>query len=156
MKKKIVQTIAILCIIIGLFYLIKSYKAHFWFITMLFDERYAQRAQNPLGANIILISYQVILMLRPIVGLELLKLKTWGRNFTIIVLSADFVLRVISFINAHTYALRHPEMADKVAEMIANGAEVSKVSMIPSYFIAAISLVSVIILIKTNLNELNK
>ncbi len=48
MRKKIVQTIAIVCIGVGLFYLIKSYRAHFWFITMLFDDRYVPR-NIPIG-----------------------------------------------------------------------------------------------------------
>jgi len=154
MNKKLIQMIAIVCIGIGLFYLIKDYKSHFWFITMLFDDRYAPKVLNPLGTTILLYTVQVVLILRPIVGFGLLKLKIWGKNLTIIVLSVDFVLKAISFIHAHTY---HPEIADKVAEMIAKGAVVVKVtSMIPSYIIAFISLVSVIYLLKVDVKELQE
>jgi hypothetical protein len=153
-KLKIVQIIAFVCIAIGLFYLIKNFNANFFFLKTIFIERY-QAKQTQMGPIVLHIITTLILILRPIAGLGLLKLKTWGRNLTIAVLSADFIIRAISFYNVHTYALRHPEMAEKVAEMLANGATiVQKTSIIPSYFIAAISLISVIILLKINWKEM--
>ena len=156
-KLTIVQTIALLCIGIGLFYLIKFANSYFYYFRSLFDERFTPMVRYPLGTVLLLITEHVIVILRPIAGFGLVRLKTWGRNLTIGVLTADFIMRAISFYNFHTFALRHPEMADKVAEMLTQGSEVVEFhSIIPSYIIAAISLASVIVLMKIDWKEIQK
>ena len=64
------------------------------------------------------------------------------------VLSADFIIRAITFINFHTFSLRHPEIHNEMKELLASGWNIEQTySMIPSSIIALISLVSVIFLI---------
>ena len=152
-KKKVIQTIAIICIAIGLYYLIKNYRSTFWFLK-IFQKKFAFIWEHP-GSALLTISSSIILLLRPIAGFGLLRLKTWGRNLIIVVLSADFIVRAISFYNLHTFALRHPEINTEMQGMIAESADKSQmISIIPSYIIAAVSLISVIILLKINWKEM--
>lgn len=155
-KLLIVRTIAVVCIGIGLYYLIKDYRAHFTFFKYFYDERYVFIWEHK-GSALLVIFSSVILLLRPIAGFGLLRLKTWGRNLTIVVLSADVIVRAISFYNLHTFALRHPEWHKEMTMKIAEGAVIGEmISIVPSYFVATVSLVSVIILLMINWKEVRE
>jgi hypothetical protein len=103
----------------------------------------------------------IIMILRIISGYGLYRLRTWGRNLVIGVLSLEFVIRVADFINAWTYSYR-PTEARKLLEQIESARalgqdiDIQYVSMIPSYIIAVICLISVIILFKIDFEQIEK
>lgn len=149
-----VRLIAILCGVIGIFYLIINSKQHLYIFTGMFSDKY-QGVDPQIWFVIISICTLLILILRPITGFGLFKFKSWSRKLTIGVLSADFIIRAITFINFHTFSLRHPEIHNEMNELLASGVKpMQTYSMIPSYIIALISLISVVFLLKINLEEM--
>ena len=141
------RLIAILCGVIGIFYLIRNFRQHLYIFTGMFSDKY-QGIDPQIWFVIFSICTLLILILRPIAGFGLFTLKSWSRKLTIGVLSADFIIRAITFINFHTFSLRHPEIYNEMNELLASGVKPTHIySMIPSYIIALISLISVIFLI---------
>jgi hypothetical protein len=49
-------------------------------------------------------------LLRPVAAYGLFKIRRWGKNLTVGILSADFIIRAIGFIHISTYSWRHPEI----------------------------------------------
>ena len=79
----------------------------------------------------------------------LFKLKFWARNFSIVILSADFLFRLAYIIHFWAYYFCHPKPVitphvPKEGEFYISG--VIHISMWPTYIIAFISLISIIIL----------
>ena len=153
-NQRTVRLIAILCGVIGIYNLIRNFRQHLYIFTGMFSDKW-QGVDPQSWYIIIMISTLLVVILRPIAGFGLFKLKNWGKKLTIVVLSADFVIRAISFINLSTFAMRHPEIHIEMNELLASGWKIEQTySMIPSYIIALISLISVIVLLKINLEEL--
>jgi len=143
-----VRLIAILCGLIGLFYLILNFKQHLYMFTNIFSNKYPGVSLQILYVLISICSF-LILILRPIASYGLFTLRIWGRNLTIGILSVDFVIRLLVILNVTTYSLRYPEISQKLAEMQASGdlVIVQTSSILPTYNIALLSLFSVIFLI---------
>ena len=107
----------------------------------------------------------IIILLRPIADYGLFNLKKWGRNLAVCVLATDLLIRGVGFIHTWTYTIRNPEHKKIVEEMLKSATEaqargenvhIETVSMIPSYIIAIVSLISVILLLKINLNQIKE
>ena len=113
------RLIAILCGVIGIFYLIKNYRQHLYIFSGMFSDKY-QGVDPQIWFVIISICTLLILILRPIAGFGLFKLKNWGIKLTILVLSADFIIRALTFINFHTFSLRHPELHNEMNELLSS------------------------------------
>jgi len=143
-----VRIIAILCGLIGLFYLILNFGQHLFMFTNMFTNKHPGVSLQIWYVLISICSF-LILILRPIASYGLLTLRKWGRNLTIGILSVDFIIRLLVILNVTTYSLRYPEISQKLAEMQANGdlVIVQTSSILPTYNIALLSLFSVIFLI---------
>jgi hypothetical protein len=61
----------------------------------------------------------IVLLLRPIAGLGLFKLKNWGKRLTIGLLSADFLIRISGLLHTWTYSFRNPEY-ERISQQILN------------------------------------
>jgi hypothetical protein len=119
----------------------------------------------PLWATVLTFLAYAVYIMRPVSAYGLVKFKTWGKNLAIVALSLDLVIRLIGFVNLWTYHDRHPEASILFEEMkrsLANPQQsdttvvVEKISLIPSYTVAVISLISVIILLKIDYRSLVK
>lgn len=161
MKNLLIKIIAIVCAIIGIFYLVRNFSGHIWYLSEVIKGHYPGYNQE-LWMVIITIGAFIILLLRPVAGYGLFNLKRWGKNLAIGVLAMDFIIRAIGFIHISTYSLRHPEFTKvaenalkSIAEAQARGVNVhvAIISMIPSYAIAIVSLISVILLLRIKLKE---
>ena len=164
MRKHSIKIIAVACAFIGIFYLIRNWRGHIWYFSELF------KGHNPFVEDEIwmigiTIAATIILILRPIAGYGLFNLKKWGRNLAVFVLAADFLIRGIGFIYTWTYFIRNPEQKKIAEEILKSTAEaqargepvhIETVSMIPSYIIAIVSLISFILLLKINMKQLNQ
>lgn len=155
MRNYILKSIAVISGVIGLYLLFKDFFGYYYSILAILS------GKMPFGTTCLFLIFSVIIALRLVSSYGLYKLTNWGRNFSIGVLSFDFLWRLTGFINMWTYYIRYPEkraIAEKLLEQLkqteANGAIVGKVSMIPSYVIAFISLVSVILLLKFKIEHL--
>lgn len=164
MRKLLIKIIAVVCAFIGIYYLIRNWRGHIWYISELFKGHYPF-VDHEIWMVVITIGATIILLLRPIAGYGLFNLKKWGRNLSVCVLSTDFLIRGIGFIHTWTYSIRNPEYKKIAEEMLKSAADtqvrgepihIETVSMIPSYFIAIVSLISVIMLLKINLKQLNE
>jgi len=145
-----IRFIAILCGLIGLFYLILNFRQHLFMFTNMFFNKYPGVSLQ-IWYVLISICTFLILILRPIASYGLLTFKKWGRNLTIGILSVDFIIRLLVILNVTTYSLRYPEISQKLAEMQASGdlVIVQTSSILPTYNIALLSLFSVIFLLAT-------
>lgn len=98
-----------------------------------------------------LILFNLILLGKLLAIYGLLRFKLWGRNIAICVLTSDFLLRLAGAVNMWTFQLRHPEPPSIPAS--SESVYVGTVSVIPSYVIGLLSLISVIILTRKNIRE---
>ena len=151
----ILKSIAVISGVIGLYLLFKDFSGYYYSVLAILY------GKMPFGTTCLFLIFSVIIVLRLVSSYGLYKLTNWGRNLSIGVLSFDFLWRLTGFINMWTYYIRYPEkraIAEKMLEQLkqaeANGAIVGKISMIPSYIIAFISLVSVILLLKVKIEHL--
>jgi len=94
------------------------------------------------------ITFDLVLIFKLIASYGMFKLKSWGRVLALYAFSADFLFRLAGFINVLTYPRRHPEMIQRFNEMksVPGWRVVATRSLIPSYIIGLLSLISVIIL----------
>jgi hypothetical protein len=164
MNKTIVKSIAIICGLIGIYHLIAGFGGYVWFVSGMLKSNYPCSDQGLL-IKLSTIVVLIVLLLRPIAGLGLFKSKNWGKRLTIGVLSADFLIRVSGALHTWTYSFRNPEsernsrqILNSVSEAQAVGQQVhfQTVSMIPSYIIAVVSLISVIVLLSIDSSEFAK
>jgi len=95
------------------------------------------------------IFFTLILIFKLIASYGMFRFQSWGRTLAIYVLSVDFIIKLVGFINVQTYHWRHPEMIQRYNEWIASHREVLTftISFIPGYIIGLLSLISVIVLL---------
>jgi hypothetical protein len=100
----------------------------------------------------------LILIMRIIAFFGLIKLKTWGKYLAVVTLGTDFVIRLVGLIHTLTYYSRHPEsrrILEDLKSAISSGqiqhAELA--NKIPSFFIAVICLISIIILVPIDFED---
>ena len=92
------------------------------------------------------ISVELLLVLKIVSAYGLFRIRSWARNFSIIVLLADFLTRLYGIINFWSYYFQHPEPHPIPQEGEGVGVIIEYISMWPTYIIAFISLILVIIL----------
>ncbi len=98
------------------------------------------------------IFFDLILISKLVASYGMVRFQSWGRTLAIYVLSTDFIFRLAGFINVQTYPWRHPGMIQRYNEWVESVAsrgniQTITISLIPSYIIGLLSLISVIILI---------
>ena len=156
MKKSAFKLIALLTAIPGIYYLLHDHRAYYWVFEELFSG-HIPSAKMPVWATIASVLIVLINLLRPIAGYGLFKLRTWGHRLATGVLSIDFLERMAGFIYTWTYYHRHPEALQAFEDLQKtfagaqqSGADVhvGMTSMIPSYVIALIGLMSLIFLMQ--------
>ncbi len=143
-----------------LYNLIRDYRAALYFFESLINRKIPDEIM-PLWIVILTIIIYAVLILRPISAYGLFRLKLWGKHLTIGTLIIDIMVRLIGFIHIWTYYDRNPEakrMYEEMEKQIASGQieNVQYVSMIPSYVMAVIGIISIVALFKINLRELQK
>ena len=164
MRKLLVKTIAAVCALIGIYYLFLNWRGHVWYLSELYKGQYPF-VDHDIWMVVITIGATIILLLRPIAGYALFRLKKWGKNLAVCVLATDFLIRGIGFIHTWTYSIRNPQQKKIAEEMLKSAKEaqargenvhIEAVSMIPSYIIGIVSLISVVLLLKINLKKLSE
>ncbi len=141
-KRNIIRVIAVLTAISALYVLFPDHWKY-WFRLL----QSLQSGQSPLeGVPVwyipMSILFDLILIGKLVAAIGLFRLRKWGRQIAIVVLSADFIIRLSGAINAWTWHLRHPESPP----VFDGEVTVLTVSMIPSYIIAIVSLICVVVL----------
>ena len=102
---------------------------------------------------ILVILVQSTLIAKLIVAYGLFRVRSWGRPVALIVLTADFVLRAnVAIMEFPSAALVPPTPSSQISE----GCVTMAIVLWPSYFIAIISIVSVLILLQKPIKELFK
>ena len=96
----------------------------------------------------------LILIFKLISSYRLFRFRKWGRTVALYVLFSDFLLRLGGVINTWTYHFRHPELYSKLQSNPPLPEYTLTYSMIPSYVIALLSLISVIILLSKPVKEI--
>jgi hypothetical protein len=139
----------------ALYVLLPTHWKHWWRMLQLWIQGGSPPFKNfpfwVLPAGII---FDLVLIFKLIASYGMFKLQSWGRTLAIYVLSADFLLRLAGFINVVTYPSRHPEMIQRYNEMKSMpGHGTITASLIPSYIIGLLSLISVIILVTRPVKE---
>ncbi len=150
-----IWVIASVTAVTALYILLPSHWKYWWYILQSWIQNGNPFKNLPfwlLPAGII---FELILIFKLVASYGMFKLQSWGRPFAIYVLSADFLLRLAGFINVLTYPSRHPEMIQRYNEMKSMSGHVTIItgSLIPSYIIGLLSLISVIILITRPVKE---
>jgi hypothetical protein len=97
--------------------------------------------------------FDITLIFKFISSYGLFRFRKWGRTVTVCALFSDFLLRLGGVINAWTYDLRHPELYAKLQSNPPLPEYAITYSMIPSYVIALLSLISAIILLSKPVEE---
>ena len=148
MKKYIPKSIAITCTVIGLYILFTEIGGLSRSVLDFIP------GNTSLGMSIVSIVFLVLLALRFISSYGLYRLTSWGKYLAIGTLGFDFLFRFAGFLNIWTYYFRYPEKKAQHEEIFKNfqqaeenGEIVMTISMIPSYVIALISFVSVVLLL---------
>jgi hypothetical protein len=148
-----VQLIAVVCGAIGLFYLFSDIMKHIATFSATLSLDYLKNI-DLIFYVLLYLSTLTILILRPIAGLLLYRQRIFGKKLTIYILSADFAIRAVTIINTLTYRLRYPDINNQAAELMATrSVQVHTVSMMPSYLVASISLISVLFLLNLKTYE---
>jgi hypothetical protein len=156
MKNYVIKIIAIVCGIIGVYYLFRNFRANVWYLSEIMKGQYPIAAKDVWMVGITFFAF-IILLLRPVAAYGLFYLRRWGKTLAVAIFTGDFIIRAIGFINISTYSLRHPESRQLAATIMKSIADAQArgekthyeiISMVPSYIIGLISLISVIILLK--------
>jgi len=140
----------------ALYVLLPTHWKHWWHMLQLWVREEGAVNNFPfwvLTAGIIL---DLLLILKLVAAYGLFRLQAWGRALALYVLSAEFLFRLAGFINVLTYDWRYPEMIrrhNEMKSMTLLGEGTITVSLIPSYIIGLLSLISVIILMIRPIKE---
>jgi len=138
----------------ALYILLPSHWKHWWHMLQLWIQEGNPFKSFPFWVLPAGIIFDLVLIFKLIASYGMFKLQSWGRTLAIYVLSVDFLLRLAGFINVLTYPSRHPEMIQRYNEMKSMPGHVTITgSLIPSYIIGLLSLISVIILITRPVKE---
>jgi hypothetical protein len=146
--KLLIWVIASVTAVTALYILLSSHWKYWWYMLQSWIQDGNPFKNFPFWVLPAGIIFELILIFKLIASYGMFKLQSWGRTLAIYVLSADFLLRLAGFINVLTYPSRHPEMIQRYNEMKSMPGHVTITgSLIPSYIIGLLSLISVIILI---------
>jgi hypothetical protein len=154
--KLLIWVIALVNAGTALYVLLPTHWKHWWHMFQLWIREEGAFNNFPfwvLAAGIIL---DLILILKLIAAYGLFRFQAWGRALAIYVLTADFLFRLAGFINVLTYDWHHPEMIQRYNEMKSMtlpGEGTIEGSLIASYIIGLLSLISVIILVVRPVKE---
>ena len=153
--KSLISVIASITAVTALYIMLPSHWKHWWHMLQFWIQGDSPFRGFPFWVLPAGIIFDLILIFKLIASCGMFKLQSWGRALAIYVLSADFLLRLAGFINVVTYPSRHPEMIQRYNEMKSMPGHVSVEtgSLIPSYIIGLLSLVSVIVLITRPVKE---
>jgi hypothetical protein len=153
--KSLISIIASIAAVTALYIMLPSHWKHWWHMLQLWIQGDSPFGGFPFWVLPAGIICDLILIFKLIASYGMFKLQPWGRILAIYVLSADFLLRLAGFINVLTYPSWHPEMIQRYNEMKSMPGHVSVEtgSLIPSYIIGLLSLVSVIVLITRPVKE---
>ena len=99
MRKSLVKTIAAVCALIGIYFLVLNWRGYVWHLSELIKGQYPF-VDHEIWMVVITIGATIILLLRPIAGYGLFKLKKWGKNLAVCVLATDFLGRPLFFFRA--------------------------------------------------------
>jgi uncharacterized membrane protein len=78
MKKLLIKIIAVVCAVIGIFYLVRNFRGHIWYLSELINGHYPSDDKE-LWVVIATVGFFIVLILRPVAGYGLYNLKQWGR-----------------------------------------------------------------------------
>lgn len=133
----------------ALYTLLPTHWKYWWDILQLWIQQRNPYKSFPFWVLPVGIVFDFILLFKLIAAYGMFKLQSWARTFAIYVLSVDFIIKLVGFINVQTYHWRHPEMIQRYNEWIASHREVLTftISFIPGYIIGLLSLISVIVLL---------
>lgn len=142
MKKITIRVVAAMTAVSAIYVLFPNHWRH-WFQVL----RSLQSGQNPLEGFPpwylpMSMLFDLVLIGKFIAAIGLFRIRYWGRQIALGVLSFDFLIRLYGAINAWTYPLRHPEPPAVYESEVA----VQTVNMIPSHVIAVVSLISILVL----------
>lgn len=154
MKNIIIKIIGVITALPGIYFLISGFQGHLFYISETFKGN-IQSEYIPWWMTITSLLMIVILILRIVAGYGLFKLITWGKNLAIVVLSVELVIRFAGFINLWTYYDRHPEallLREEFEKSVASGnaQDFMTISIIPSYVIAGVCIISILLLLFTD------
>ena len=155
MTKSLIWVIASVTAVTALYILLPGHWKYWWHMLQSWIQDGNPFKNVPFWVLPAGIIFELILIFKLIASYGMSKLQSWGRTLAICVLSADFLLRLAGFINVLTYPSRHPEMIQRYSKMESMPGHVTiiTVSLIPSYIIGLLSLISVIILIAKPVKE---
>ncbi len=147
--KLLIRGIAFVTAGTALYILLPSHWKHWWYTIQSWVQEGNLYKNFPFWVLPTVIIFDLVLIFKLIASYGMFKFQSWGRTLGIYVLSADFLLRLAGFINVLTYPSRHPEMIQRYNEMQSMPGRVTIItgSLIPSYIIGLLSLISVVILI---------
>jgi hypothetical protein len=153
--KSLIWAIASVTAVTALYILLPSHWKHWWYTLQSWIQEGNPYKNFPFWVLPAGIIFDLILIFKLIASCGMFKLQSWGRTHAIYVLSADFFLRLAGFINVLTYPSRHPEMIQRYNEMKSMPGHITIItgSLIPSYIIGLLSLISAIILITRPVKE---
>jgi len=142
----------------ALYILLPSHWKHWWHTLQLWIQEGNPYKSFPFWVLPGEIFLDLILIFKLIASYGMFRFQSWGRTLAIYVLSVDFIFRLAGFINVQTYHWRHPEMIQRYnewMESMASHGDIQRItiSLIPSYIIGLLSLMSVIILITRPVKE---
>ena len=153
--KSLIWAIGSVTAVTALYILLPSHWKHWWYTLQSWIQEGNPYKNFPFWVLPAGIIFDLILIFKLIASCGMFKLQSWGRALAIYVLSADFLLRLAGFINVLTYISRHPEMIQRYNEMKSMPGHITIItgSLIPSYIIGLLSLISAIILITRPVKE---
>jgi len=160
MKNIIIKVVGIITALPGIYYLISGSRVYLFYISETFKGNIQWEFINWWITTITLLMI-FILVLRIVSGYGLFKLKTWGKKLAVGVLSIDFVIRFAGFINMWTYYDRHPEalqLLEEFKKSVESGQHQNfmTISMIPSYVMAGVCIITIIFLLITDFSRLEE
>jgi hypothetical protein len=136
----------------ALYVILPMHWKYWWYMLQIWIQGDNPFKKFPFWVLPVSIMLDLVLIFKLIASYGIFKLQRWGRTLAIYALSADFLLRLVGFINRVTYNWLHPEMIQRQKEILESAlsrgyVRVTTISAIPGYIIGLLSLMSIIILI---------
>jgi hypothetical protein len=128
----------------ALYDLLPTFWRHWWNVLQLWIQGDNPYKSFPFWVLPVEVFFDLIYIFKLIASYGMFRFRSWGRTLAVYVLSADFIIGLIGFINRQTYHWRHPEPPPIPPGYV----QVQVISLWPFYIIAIISLLSVIALTK--------